>query len=125
MAKILGVLLVLGVLCFWVYPLPFINANSITCVGGKSSGEFINSLVFYKNDGYQITLQKNQISFNFLNELKCEKVCSERVNGITNYYFYSDKLMKKEVINGNIVNIHIAVANNYVTIGYPIIYGSY
>ena len=125
MAKILGVILIIYASVTLICPLPFISENSVTCVGGKSSGEFINSLVFCENDGYQITLSKSQVSLDFLTELKCKKVHSESVNGITNYYFYSDKLIKKQIINGKMVNIHLAVTNNYLTIGYPIIYGSY
>ena len=123
--KFLGLTLLLltATLCF--YSVPFIyNDNTVTCINGKSSGSFVNGLLFCDNDGCFVTLSKNQ-AFNFAKNLNCKTVYIEKIGEITNYYFYTDKLLKKQVVKGKKVNIHIAVNGDRVTLGYPFIYGSY
>ena len=61
----------------------------------------------------------------FIKNLNCKEVYREEINGIKNYYLYTDKLLKKQLVKGEKVNIHVAVKGDRVTLGYPFIYGSY
>lgn len=51
----------------------------------------------------------------------------EETQGVCSYYFFSQLLPKKIVLNGRAVNLHIAVESNQerVVVGYPIIFGGY
>ena len=49
----------------------------------------------------------------------------ESVCGIDSYYFYSLELPFGIELNGKKVNLHVAVAEDYVAIGTPIIFGGF
>ena len=122
----LAIMLVFITSCIYLLKVPFIaNSTTQTCVNGKSSGSFINGLTFTQNDGCFITLTSEKECENFLRDLNLKKVHYEEVNGVKNYYYFTNKLFKKEVINGKSVNIHIAVSSDKISLGYPIIYGGY
>ena len=123
--KLLGVAVVILTAVLYLIGVPFINKNTVTCIGGKSSGQFIYSPVFFENDGYQVKLDTEIQAVSFLRKYNCEIVFTENINGIENYYFYSSKLLKKQVLNGKKVNVHLAVSDGKIILGYPIIYGSY
>ncbi len=123
--KLLSLTLLLSTMAIYFYSVPFIvEKSTVTCVGGKSSGRFIQEIVFYQNDGYMVTLSAKDAT-KFIKRLNCTQVYSQEINGITNYYFYTDKLPKKQVVKGEKINIHLAVKGGVVTLGYPFIYGSY
>ena len=123
--KLLGVSVIVLTAVLYLIGVPFISKDTVTCIGGKSSGQFVNFPVFYQSDGYQVKLDSEIQAVSFLRKYDCEIVFTENVNGIENYYFYSNKLLKKQVLNGKKVNVHLAVSDNGVILGYPIIYGSY
>lgn len=54
-----------------------------------------------------------------------EIIFIERVGGTVSYYMYAPSLKTSATVKGCLVNLHIAVTNDYVTLGTPIIYGSY
>ena len=123
--KFLGLILLLFIAVVHLYSVPFTTSdNTVTCIGGKSSGSFISELVLCDSDGYYATLNKD-IVYKFIKTLNCKKVYIEEICGITNYYLYTDKLPKKQVLKGKKVNLHLAVKGDSVTLGYPFIYGSY
>ena len=123
--KFLGLTLLILTACIYFYSVPCIsNKSTVTCVGGKSSGSFIGGITFCENDGYLVTLNYSD-AFKFVNKLNCTQVCSQEVDGISIYYFYTDKLPKKQIVNDKKINIHLAVKGDVVTLGYPFIYGSY
>ena len=123
--KLLGIVAVIITAGLYLVNIPFISANTTTCVNGKSSGQFVNFPAFYDNDGYSVVLDSETQAVNFLNSYKCELVYIESVNGIQNYYFFSQNLAKKQVLNGKTVNVHLAVNGERIILGYPLIYGSY
>ncbi len=124
--KFLGLTLLILTTCLYLYGVPFVSdKNTVTCINGKSSGEFINELVFSDSDGYYLTLNSNDNVLEFIKILNCKEVYNESINGIKNYYLYTAKLPKKQIVKGKKVNIHLAINGDKVTIGYPFIYGSY
>ena len=61
----------------------------------------------------------------FLDMVGARLVFSEQLSGVTCYYAYSPKIKYLESVNGNLINVHIAVTKSYVKVGAPIIYGSF
>ena len=61
----------------------------------------------------------------FLADNSARKVFIEELNEITVYYCYSPNIKRYKVIKGQKINLQIAVRKSVVTIGSPLIYGSY
>lgn len=49
----------------------------------------------------------------------------EEVEGVVNYYCYSDKIKCSLAIKGEKINLHFAERGNVVKVGTPIIFGSF
>lgn len=60
----------------------------------------------------------------FLKKMDGKILFSETAAGITNYYC-SARLPYSVIIDGNVVNLHIAVSERGVKVGSPIIFGGY
>lgn len=124
--KITGLIVVLLTLSLYLINLPFVAEKGvITCFGGKSSGSFKSGITLNGNDGFFISINDEQKVYDYIKKLNCKWVLVESVNGVQNYYFYSNKLVKKQVIKGKTVNVHLAICNDRITLGYPIIYGGF
>lgn len=96
------------------------------CLNGKSSGVFSQNRcdwAFSEGACYKMQTDFDYLGFIRENDAKLVKV--ERVDNVTNYYYYSNKIAKKEVVNGNAVNVHVALSNEQILIGIPFIYGGY
>lgn len=52
-------------------------------------------------------------------------VFKEQTESGTSYYAYSKNIRYKKVINGKKVNLHVHVGKTDITVGSPIIFGSY
>ena len=61
----------------------------------------------------------------FFKSYNAEIMFSESVDGVTSYYGYSKDIKFLKKIGGKAVNLHVAVAENSVTVGSPIIFGSF
>ncbi len=61
----------------------------------------------------------------FTEYFSAKKVRTEAVAETVSYYFVSPKLKNYVLINGQKINLHIAINNEYVVIGSPVIYGGY
>ncbi len=61
----------------------------------------------------------------FVKELDLDMVYEENLGEVVCYYGYSKKVKYLETIDGNLINVHIAVKKECVKIGFPIIYGSF
>lgn len=123
---LLGLAIFISTTFIYLLGIPFItNSTTQTCINGKSSGSFIKGLTYTQNDGCYITLNSEEECKNFLKSLKLKAVYFEEVKGVKNYYYYTNKLLKKEVVKGKSVNIHLAVSKDKISLGYPLIYGGY
>ncbi len=61
----------------------------------------------------------------FLSKMSAKVIFSENIENVVCYYGYSPKVKYLESVNGELINVHIAVSQSYVKIGFPIIYGSF
>ncbi len=50
----------------------------------------------------------------------CEEAC-----GVKNYYFYSERLSSAVYLNGEAVNLHVALRESSTAVGSPLIFGGY
>lgn len=111
-------------------PYFFLKDSAIIVKGGKSSGEFIENenlsfcdlinadgVVFYLSSEEELKTIKEKLSL---------KPAHYFFDGeIENYYFYSEKLPKKEIICGKKVNVHVAITSSKIILGAPLIYYGY
>lgn len=124
--KILALILLIGSFILYGKSNDFLgNKNLIMVINGKSSGEFVEYKNFLNYDGIFTTVDKDFNYEKFAKNLDAKFVKSEDLNGCKNLYFYTNKLPKREIINGKAVNLHVAISQDKISIGTPIIYGGY
>ena len=56
---------------------------------------------------------------------EADLVFSERFGSVTNYYYYSNKISGYKLVKGKKINIHAAFDDGVISIGTPLIFGSY
>lgn len=61
----------------------------------------------------------------FLTDLSAAIIFTEKTDAGISYYAFSEKVPYKREICGQIINLQIFIAENSVTVGAPIIYGSF
>lgn len=105
---------------------PISLKKNIEITNGKNSNCIVQNVylaTFY--DSVCITKEKD---FNYQNLIKntgAKLQFVEEAGEIISFYYYSKKIPKCQTINGVKVNLHVAVAKNYIKIGCPLIYGGY
>lgn len=122
-------LLIFLISSFVFIPLGVFDREVIVCKNGKSSGEFIKTTNFcvaeyISIDGVSFEITKSEIS-DIIASLDAKFVYSFFDEDTQNYYYYSNKISKKEKVFTKAVNVHIAVTNDKITFGSPIIYYGY
>ena len=76
--------------------------------------------------GESAIIEKQNFSLTaFLKDLNAQIVICESGENYTCYYAYSPTLKKSKVIKDKMINLHIAITENCVKVGSPIIYGSF
>ena len=76
--------------------------------------------------GESAVLKKETFNLqSFLEDLNAEIIAMENGEKYTCYYAYSPDIKKTRVINGQTINLHIAITDKQVKVGCPIIYGSF
>ena len=105
--------------------------GSITTVkNGKSSGEFYkfcidNPQTYINLDGGCLHFESVDSCLKIIEKLGAKEVHYFSDGEIENYYFYSEKLPKKEIIANKKVNVHLAIKSSGATLGFPLIYYGY
>lgn len=61
----------------------------------------------------------------FLSSMNAELVFKEDTEEGTSYYAYSNRIRYKRTVCGKVVNLHVFIGKSGVTVGSPIIYGSF
>ncbi len=110
--------------------LPFGYLDGAVFSTQKSSGDFIDGKNLklencFDIDGATITLPSGYDFYDTVELLSAKRVHYFSDGTVENYYFFSEKLPKCEIINGKKVNMHVAVSKGKVTVGSPIIYYGY
>lgn len=76
--------------------------------------------------GFAVRYDLGKVSENeLLGCLKAQVVKVERVGDITLYYAYSHRMSNGVYVDGKKVNVQIAVTDSAITLGSPLIMGSY
>jgi len=102
----------------------YIQSNSSNCVFRKvTSFEYLFRVNVF---GESCSIEKERFSLeDFLQDFSAQIVLVEEINGLTSYYAYSKDIRYLQVVNGKKVNLHVAVGEDSVVLGTPIIYGSF
>ena len=95
--------------------------------GEKSKGTFLSQVnyPFVEKAGIYKSFDVSYDCRGLIEDLSATLVCKENLKEVTTYYFYSKSLSKCEIIKGQKVNLQIAVSQEKIVIGTPIIYGGY
>ena len=122
-------LLIFLISSFVFIPLGVFDREVIVCKNGKSSGEFIKTTTFNVSsyvlaDGVSFEITKSEMN-DIITSLDAKFVFSFFDEDTQNYYYYSNKISKKEKVFSKAVNVHIAITNDNITFGSPIIYYGY
>lgn len=121
---------VLSFIFIMFFCLPLGNLEGAVFSTEKSSGDFIGGKTlklenYFQIDGVTISLPSGCNFYDTVELLSAKRVHYFTDGTVENYYFFSEKLPKSEMINGKKVNFHVAVSNGKVTVGSPIIYYGY
>ncbi len=81
----------------------------------------------YKNlYGESVKVDAENFSLNkILNDFSAKLVLTEYADGVTCYYAYSPKIKYLKQVKGKLINLHVAVRQDQVTLGTPLIYGGF
>ncbi len=76
--------------------------------------------------GLSFKAERNNFSIaEFLEDFGAEIKFTESVKEGTSYYCYSGKIKYREMVKGKIINLHVFIGSEQVTVGAPLIYGSF
>ncbi|MGN0771569.1 MAG: YwmB family TATA-box binding protein [Christensenellales bacterium] len=76
--------------------------------------------------GFALKYDAGKVSENqLLSSLKAQVVKVETIGDITLYYAYSHRMNNGVSVDGKTVNVQIAVSDSSITVGSPLIMGSY
>ena len=76
--------------------------------------------------GESVTLKDDNFCLDeFIKELDVDIVYKENLGEVVCYYGYSKKVKYLEMVDGNLINVHVAIREESVKIGFPLIYGSF
>ena len=130
MLKSLLTIAVLWLLIFSLLPLNFVPSDATIVLSGKSSGKFVvkNQLSasdMFSVDGLSLVVSKDYDVQTLIEKLSAKPTHYFSDGEVENYYYFTKKLPKSEVIAGKKVNLHVAVGKDYISLGSPIIYYGY
>lgn len=101
------------------------TGKSVISINGKSGGVFSESETAFLCDGFSKSFPENYDYSSLVKSLGGKLVAKEILKDSINYYYYSERLPKREVLKGKAVNLHVSAGKNRVIIGTPIIYCGY
>ena len=97
------------------------SSNASIVFVSKSDYPFISDI-----KGESCKLLKSEFEIEkFLNEFSATVHFTEVIDEGTAYYAYSEKIRYSAEVKGQRINLHIFIAKESVTVGSPLIYGSF
>ncbi len=101
------------------------------CLSHGSNGQILSVnetdlrfLTAIKGESFKVS--KNSFDLDvFLSEFNGKVLIVERIESGTSYYGYSPKIKYRKIMNGMTINFHVFVGDKTVTVGAPVIYGSF
>ena len=105
----------------------FINEDVYAVTSLKSSSKIktINVKPFNSEYGIYKNFEPSYNYDSLIDKLNAKLIYVEEVDGVKSLYYYAKNLPQKELVNGKIVNVHVAISLTKITVGSPIIYGSF
>jgi len=112
----------------------YFNNTKIICNGSKqfiyfkTKNEFsnLNKIAKLNVQYYQVSVN---CDYNYVNKLikklNAKVIFCEEVNSVKVMYLFSNNFKEYKVVNNKKVNFQLAYKNNNLTVGYPLIYGSF
>lgn len=102
----------------------YVGSNSSNCSFREANEiEYLFSLNVF---GEGCRVEKNEFNLSeFLQDFSAEIVKQENIQDVTCVYAYSKKVKYLQIIDGKKVNLHVAITNDGIYLGSPIIYGSF
>ena len=88
------------------------NASNFLYLKSNLKGE---SVIFYN---------KNKVA-SLINELRARKIFIESGDDFHCEYYYSNKINDYVILKGKKVNLHVCYSKDYISVGTPIIFGSF
>ena len=70
-------------------------------------------------------LTKDEIAEEIIKKYGAEVLFCEEVSGVLSYYAYTDAWADGVYIYGRKINLHVAVGDEYLAVGTPIVFGGY
>lgn len=117
-------LVLLGVLCLTVGIKLNFDLSNCGYMGKLSEGKFDSCIGNASVQRYDVVGDMDTAE-NMIQNLGAKELFRERVDDIDVIYAYSPLLCSPVVVHGHKVNLMIAVSERGVTLGMPLIYGSY
>ncbi len=105
---------------FNVYLYDYSNSSGIKNVDALGY-YFISGI---KGEGFTVSLCEFNLN-EFLQEFNAQLKHTEQISQGKSYYAFSPKIKYREQILEHTVNLQVFIADNYVVVGAPIIYGSF
>lgn len=103
------------------YYVSYVNGSTQPQSVGKSEFLFLSAL-----KGESVFVEKNSFSLQeFLQYFNAKIVLEEQIEEGISYYAYSPKIKYRACVNEKTVNLHVFIAEDYVALGAPIIFGSF
>lgn len=102
-----------------------VGTGSIVTCRAKDYKSVRNALAGVAGESFSIEQSDPVDLANILAVLKVEQVRSETVDGIYIIYGFSNLLVRGVNLSGAKINVQIAVSANRITVGTPLILGSY
>jgi len=126
--NIYALIALMCVACF-LCPINLIKNQVVVSKGGKSAGEFFTAdkteiSKFINLDGISCNIKELEVT-KLIRLTNAKKVHSFYDGEILNVYYYSNKIGVKEVVQHKRVNVHVAIKNEEITVGIPLIYYGY
>lgn len=135
--RIMTFMIILAVLvCFYLFNNPpifnsYAQDFEVYLSDGSSNAQIVSvnrwEYVFLSGiKGESIKLEKERFDLEkFIYDSRAQIVMEEDLIGVKNIYAFSNNIKYVKTIRGIKVNIHIAISPEQVTIGSPIIFGSF
>lgn len=81
----------------------------------------------YKNIcGESFNVDKNEFDLQkFLSDFCASLIYTEELEHGVSYYLYSKKIKYRTTLFGSVINLHVFVSNSSITVGSPLILGSF
>ncbi|HBF86918.1 MAG TPA: hypothetical protein DDW54_04480 [Clostridiales bacterium] len=104
----------------------YLYRESSGCKIVRTTEEKADEFIYFKQSlkGESAELKDEERAAEIIEKLGAKEVFSESGDGFYNRYYYTPKISRYVILRGRKINLHLAVGNK-VSVGSPLIFGSY